>query len=224
VTPHRTRVRAADRPRDTAPAARHPPPTEGKPDMTATAPTDEGMLPFDVAAPAAPYVEFADPADAPTRYTVLPSPIGELLVTSDGTSITGLWMGPAEGTPAAIDPEWRHDPGVFRAAEEQLRAYFAGELRDFTLPLAPRGTRFQRLVWRELTTIPHGRTVTYGAIAAAIGHPNGSRAVGMTNGRNPISIIVPCHRVIGANGKLVGYGGGLPRKERLLRLERTGRL
>ena len=107
-----------------------------------------------------------------------------------------------------------------RAAVEQLRAYFAGELRDFTLSLAPSGTSFQLRVWEELTRIPYGETICYGELADRIGNPKASRAVGLANGCNPISIIVPCHRVIGANGKLTGYGGGLPIKEQLLALER----
>lgn len=116
------------------------------------------------------------------------------------------------------------EPGanpVLEAAGRQLREYFAGTRRSFDLPLAPEGTAFQRRVWDALCAIPFGETRSYGAIARAIGNPRAARAVGMANNRNPISIIIPCHRVIGANGALVGYGSGLPIKETLLRLEGT---
>jgi len=103
---------------------------------------------------------------------------------------------------------------------EQLRAYFAGELESFSLNLAPEGTAFQLLVWNELARIPYGETISYGELAERIGNPNASRAVGLANGSNPIAIILPCHRVIGSNGKLTGYGGGLPIKQHLLALER----
>jgi methylated-DNA-[protein]-cysteine S-methyltransferase len=104
----------------------------------------------------------------------------------------------------------------------QLDAYFAGELKDFDVPLDVQGTDFQQLVWKQLTAIPYGETWSYGEMAAAIGKPSASRAVGHANGRNPVSIIVPCHRVIGSSGKLVGYGGGLDRKQALLALESPG--
>ena len=110
----------------------------------------------------------------------------------------------------------RQDSTPFVAAVEQLRAYFAGELREFSLPLAPGGTEFQRKVWSALTRIPYGRTTSYAAIARDIGTPRGVRAVGLANGRNPISLIVPCHRVIGSDGSLTGYGGGIERKKWLL--------
>ncbi|MFC7327965.1 methylated-DNA--[protein]-cysteine S-methyltransferase [Marinactinospora rubrisoli] len=167
-----------------------------------------------------PAVEFAAPAPGPVRYTLEPSPVGELLLTGDGAALTGLYMRPEKGW-APPPPDWRRDDALFAETRRQLAAYFAGELREFSLPLAPSGTPFQLRVWRALTTIPYGRTTSYGEIATRLGRPTASRAVGMANGRNPISIIVPCHRVIGANGSLTGYGGGLPRKERLLRLERS---
>ena len=106
-------------------------------------------------------------------------------------------------------------------AARQLTAYFQGQLRNFSLPLQPKGTTFQRSVWEQLQRIPYGQTCSYGDIARACGNPKASRAVGMANNRNPISIIIPCHRVIGADGKLVGYGGGLDIKIRLLELEKT---
>jgi methylated-DNA-[protein]-cysteine S-methyltransferase len=102
----------------------------------------------------------------------------------------------------------------------QLRAYFAGELETFDLPLAPEGTPFQLEVWRRLCEIPYGETISYGELARRLGNPNASRAVGLANGANPIPIVIPCHRVIGSDGKLTGYGGGLPIKEKLLALER----
>ena len=108
----------------------------------------------------------------------------------------------------------------FAEAKRQLAAYFAGRLTAFDLPLAPQGTPFQRRVWDELRRVPHGQTVSYGELARRIGSPTACRAVGAANGRNPLCIIVPCHRVVGANGKLIGYAGGMPRKEALLALER----
>lgn len=107
-----------------------------------------------------------------------------------------------------------------RETIRQLKAYFAGELEEFDLPLAPEGTAFQLKVWENLCDIPFGETISYGELARRIGNPNASRAVGLANGSNPIPIIIPCHRVIGSNGKLTGYGGGLPIKEKLLALER----
>jgi methylated-DNA-[protein]-cysteine S-methyltransferase len=153
----------------------------------------------------------------PRSYTVVPSPIGDLVLTGDGTALSGLYL---ERPPRGLDPSWRSDARPFRAATEQLAAYFAGELREFDLPVAPVGTAFQLEVWHRLRTIPYGETRTYGAIAAAIGRPGASRAVGLANGRNPVSIVVPCHRVIGSDGTLTGYAGGLPRKRWLLAMER----
>ena len=112
------------------------------------------------------------------------------------------------------------DKRAFDELEQQLRAYFSGELENFTVPLSPEGTPFQQKVWSELLKIPYGETISYGELARRIGNPNASRAVGLANGSNPIPIIIPCHRVIGSNGKLTGYGGGLPIKEKLLALEK----
>jgi len=142
--------------------------------------------------------------------SILSTPIGELLLVSNGDALTGLYM-----TPHPFKPQ-RLDDALLRPAREQLRAYFAGELLEFDLPLAGAGSPFQRKVWDALCSIPYGGTVSYGDIARRVGLPKASRAVGAANGRNPISIIVPCHRVIGANGKLTGYGGGLQRKQWLL--------
>ncbi len=116
--------------------------------------------------------------------------------------------------------EWREDATGFHEAIRQLRAYFAGELETFDLLLAPEGTPFQQRVWGELLKIPYGNTTSYGELAKRIGNPKASRAVGLANGSNPIPIVIPCHRVIGSNGKLTGYGGGLPIKEKLLALEK----
>lgn len=156
-----------------------------------------------------------------TYYTFFDSPIDPILLTSDGTSLTGLYMQVHAHGPE-IGEDWTRDDDAapFAAVKEQLAAYFAGTLREFDIPLAPEGTEFQRRVWKELEAIPYGETLSYGEIACRLGNPSASRAVGLANGRNPISVIVPCHRVIGANGKLVGYGGGLSRKDFLLNLER----
>ncbi|HVE62203.1 MAG TPA: methylated-DNA--[protein]-cysteine S-methyltransferase [Mycobacteriales bacterium] len=154
-----------------------------------------------------------------TSYTVLPSPIGRILLTADEDgALTGLRMEPHD-----IDPGWISAPGVFAEVTAQLTAYFAGELREFDVAIAPRGTDFQQRVWAALREIPYGETSTYGALAVKVGRPTAARAVGMANGRNPISLIVPCHRVIGANGKLVGFGGGVDRKRLLLDLESSGK-
>lgn len=152
-----------------------------------------------------------------TYHTTIESPVGPLLLTSDGTNLTGVYMtDPTHGPTRVAD--WTEDASAepFPEAKRQLEAYFAGALTEFNLPLAPEGTPFQQRVWSELSRIPYGITVSYGDIAERIGNIKAVRAVGLANGRNPISIVVPCHRVIGANGKLVGYGGGLPRKEWLL--------
>jgi methylated-DNA-[protein]-cysteine S-methyltransferase len=156
------------------------------------------------------------PAAAVT-CTTLPSPIGDIVLTGDREGLTGVYMG---GPPGGLDPAWRSDPAEFREAVNQLTAYFAGELRQFTIPLRPAGTRFQLAVWEQLRAIPYGETRSYGQLALALGSPGASRAVGAANGSNPLSIIVPCHRVIGADGKLTGFAGGLPRKQWLLAMER----
>jgi methylated-DNA-[protein]-cysteine S-methyltransferase len=119
------------------------------------------------------------------------------------------------------DRGWRQDPTAFRDVVEQLDAYFAGDLQDFDVDVELHGTDFQRAVWRGLQDIPYGETWTYGQLATHIGRPTAVRAVGLANGRNPIAVIVPCHRVIGADGSMTGYGGGIDRKVALLRLERS---
>lgn len=148
------------------------------------------------------------------------SPVGRLLIAADGEGLRFVLF--AEGR-EQVRPEarWREQrTALVDETARQLRAYFAGGLREFSLPLAPRGTAFQQRVWRELGGIPYGQTISYGELAVRVGSPNGSRAVGLANGANPIPIVIPCHRVIGSSGKLTGYGGGLHNKEWLLSLER----
>lgn len=152
-------------------------------------------------------------------YTSIESPVGRLLLAADDAGLRHVAF--ADGHSSAEPrPEWRPDAQPLAEVIRQLRAFFAGELRDFDLPLAPQGPAFHRRVWRELCNIPYGETISYGELARRVGSPNASRAIGRANGANPIAIIIPCHRVIGSNGKLTGYGGGLPRKEFLLGLER----
>ncbi|TQJ90978.1 methylated-DNA--[protein]-cysteine S-methyltransferase [Streptomyces sp. SLBN-31] len=157
------------------------------------------------------------------RHTVTDSPYGPLtLVAEDGT-LCGLYMTDQRHRPPQQTFGDRDD-SLFGEAREQLKAYFAGELKQFTLRLHLHGTPFQRTVWDQLRRIPYGETRSYGELADALGNSGASRAVGLANGRNPIGIIVPCHRVVGADGSLTGYGGGLPRKRRLLDFERASAL
>lgn len=148
-------------------------------------------------------------------YTIMESPIDPLLLMSDGEHLTGLFMDVQNYLPHMKD-NWVYNPALFGEAVSQLKAYFAKELSHFELPLKASGTVFQEKIWQLLTTIPYGETVSYKSIAERIQASKAVRAVGLANGKNPISIIIPCHRVIGANGRLVGYGGGLPRKQWLL--------
>lgn len=164
-------------------------------------------------------------------HSVIDSPVGPLTLVASRGQLVGLYMdvtghrpapeilgalaGPAPGAGPASDP----DLGVLAAAATALARYFDGELTRFELPLRLEGTGFQRRVWAGLLEIPYGTTISYGELARRIGQPSASRAVGLANGRNPVSIVVPCHRVIGAGGALTGYGGGLERKRFLLRLE-----
>ncbi|HUJ67389.1 MAG TPA: methylated-DNA--[protein]-cysteine S-methyltransferase [Acidimicrobiales bacterium] len=142
----------------------------------------------------------------------------EVLLVSDGEALVHVWFGPLH--PGADRPaEWMHDPKPLQPAASQLESYAAGDLEQFDLAIRPKGTAFQLRVWRELMSIPYGTTTTYGRIADGIGSPTGSRAVGAAVGANPIGIVVPCHRVIGANGSLTGYAGGLENKVALLKLE-----
>lgn len=153
-------------------------------------------------------------------YEEVSSPVGTILLTSDGTALTRCQQESAEHIPEPSGATWRHDAAPLLQAIEQLEQYFAGERQVFDLVLAPRGTAFQREVWAALLDIAYARCVSYGDIAAAIGRPNAYRAVGSANGANPISIIVPCHRVIASDGTLGGYGYGLERKVALLELEK----
>lgn len=153
------------------------------------------------------------------RYTQIESPLGPLLLVADDAGLREILF--VKGRHQA-EPEssWIEDKAPFVETIRQLQAYFAGELENFILELAPEGTPFQLEVWRRLCDIPYGETISYGELAGRIGNPKASRAVGLANGSNPIPIVIPCHRVIGSNGKLTGYGGGLPIKEKLLALER----
>lgn len=152
-----------------------------------------------------------------THYRIIDSPIGPLTLAGHGHLLTNLRM--VEQTYEPNRAGWARDDRVFPDVVEQLEAYFAGERFDFDLQFDLRGSDFQRRVWNALLTIPYGHTRSYGEIAQQIGAAGAARAVGLANGRNPIAIIVPCHRVIGASGALTGYGGGLDRKRTLLQFE-----
>ena len=151
------------------------------------------------------------------------TPVGRLLIAGDENGLRHVSFAKSHFSAPVTTPEegWEAHEKPFKEVVKQLNAYFSGKLQDFDLPLAPEGTEFQQKVWMALRNVKFGTTASYGSIAAQIGNPAASRAVGMANGRNPISIIVPCHRIIGSSGKLVGYGGGLKYKETLLKLERS---
>jgi methylated-DNA-[protein]-cysteine S-methyltransferase len=155
-----------------------------------------------------------------TLFTIHQSPLGEILLTANEDALTGLHFVGEKYYPG-ISPAWRssENVAVIRSAMNQLDEYFAGKRQLFDLKLAPEGTEFQRGVWRALSALRFGETLSYAQLAQRIGKPRAVRAVGAANGRNPISIVVPCHRVIGAKGALTGYAGGLARKAALLRLE-----
>jgi methylated-DNA-[protein]-cysteine S-methyltransferase len=148
------------------------------------------------------------------RYTTIDSPIGELLLAGGDDGLKQLRMSPFH-----IHLDWSHDPEAFADVRDQLDQYFAGERREFDLQLDLDGNSFELSIWNALLAIPYGETASYGQVARLIGAPSGARAVGLANGRNPVAVIVPCHRVIGADGSLTGYGGGLERKRFLLELE-----
>ncbi len=156
-------------------------------------------------------------------YDYYDSPLGQILLVASDAALTGLHFADEKYYPA-IAAEWLRQPDakIILRARKQLDEYFAGKRKDFDLVVEPAGTAFQRGVWRALQKIPYGVTANYGAVAKRIGKPSASRAVGAANGRNPISIVIPCHRVIGTNGDLTGYAGGMDRKEALLRLEAGG--
>ncbi len=152
-------------------------------------------------------------------YAWMESPVGRLLIAGDEAGLRRILFERGRSL-VAPEPGWRELPPALSESIRQLRAYFAGRLQEFELPLAPEGTPFQRRVWQELLKIPYGTTISYGEVARLLGDPKASRAVGLANGSNPIAIVIPCHRVIGSTGKLTGYGGGLRTKEWLLALER----
>lgn len=156
------------------------------------------------------------------HFRTLDSPIGQLLLAGDPSGLRLLLF--ANGRDHVKPrPEWQPDHGALDDAARQLTEYFEGKRRTFEMRLAPEGTAFQKTVWNALLEIPYGETTSYGELARRIGNPKAVRAVGLANGSNPISIVIPCHRVIGSNGSLVGYGGGLPVKQALLALERGQR-
>jgi methylated-DNA-[protein]-cysteine S-methyltransferase len=151
-------------------------------------------------------------------YSTIDAPLGRLFVQGDGQFVTGLFMPSHKGW-LGPDASWKQSDVPFAAVREQLAEYFAGQRQQFDLPLKLAGTPFQQRVWQELVRIPFGTTITYAQLAQRVGRPTASRAVGHANSRNPISILVPCHRVIGADGKLTGYAGGLDKKQWLLAWE-----
>jgi methylated-DNA-[protein]-cysteine S-methyltransferase len=158
------------------------------------------------------------------NYCTMETPIGLLLLAGDREAIRFIRF-PKKGKTQKPEPDWQESSsGAVREAVKQLREYFAGHRTEFDLPVSPDGTTFQRAVWRQLQNIPYGQTISYGELARRVGNPKASRAVGGANHANPIPIVIPCHRVIGANGKLTGFGGGLPIKEALLALEQGPRL
>ncbi len=163
---------------------------------------------------------FMEIAGMNTWITTFDSPVGPLLLMSDGTALTGLHTDRDKHRPMPRG-DWVRDAAIepFGRTCTQLQAYFAGRLVEFDLPLAPRGTAFQMIVWRELRRIAYGETISYAELARRIGRPTAARAVGHSNARNPISIVIPCHRVIGADNSLTGYAGGLDRKRLLLQHE-----
>jgi len=153
------------------------------------------------------------------NYAYLDTPIGTLLIAGDADAVLQITF-PSRGKAAKAEAGWvESQRGPVGEAIRQLREYFAGKRTGFDLPLAPRGTEFQRSVWRQLQEIPYGETISYGELARRVGNPKASRAVGSANGANPLPIVIPCHRVIAGNGTLGGFGGGLPMKQTLLALE-----
>ena len=161
---------------------------------------------------------------ATRTHTIIDTPLGALTLVGEGNDLCGVYFEDQRHAPVAAT-FGEHRPHALAQARAQLDAYFCGELTTFDLPLAATGTAFQKRVWAALVEIPYGETRSYGEIASRIGQPGAARAVGLANGRNPIGIIVPCHRVVGADGSLTGYGGGVERKRALLELERRkGRL
>jgi len=151
-------------------------------------------------------------------YDQLATPIGTLLLVADAQGLREVWFETGKHRKAP-DPSWKQDAAKLAFARRQLEEYFAGTRQHFDLPMHPLGTTFQVTVWQALADIPYGSTISYGELARRIGQPLAVRAVGAANGRNPLPIVLPCHRVIGANGSLTGFGGGLPTKRFLLEME-----
>lgn len=159
--------------------------------------------------------------DIANHYSIVKSPIGDLMLVADSAALTGVYFAGCDHIPAASS-RWTgdgHHP-VLEQTAEQLREYFSGKRKDFSLPLRLAGTEFQERVWREIARIPYGQTITYSDLAKRAGAPRAIRAAGTTTGRNPVSIIIPCHRVVGKNGAMCGFAGGLKRKQYLLALEK----
>jgi methylated-DNA-[protein]-cysteine S-methyltransferase len=156
-------------------------------------------------------------------FDTVPSPLGPLVLATDGVALTGAWFD-GQRYPPPMDTHWarRPDVPVLRQAAVELAGYFAGRRTRFELALAPYGTPFQRAVWEAIASVPYGETIAYRELAARVGLPACVRAAGAATGRNPLSIVIPCHRIVGADGALTGYAGGLPRKRALLALERAG--
>ena len=155
------------------------------------------------------------------RFTYYDSPLGTVTLQANEQGLLGVWFETHTTKPEDLGIQEDSFP-IFQSVKEQLERYFAGEAVQFDVPIAATGTPFQQSVWHALTTIPYGETWSYAQLADAIGNPKAVRAVGLANGKNPVSVIVPCHRVIGKNGKLTGYAGGIERKQRLLAIEGIG--
>jgi len=153
-------------------------------------------------------------------YEDIESPVGRLRLIASDSALVAIWFEHGRDAARDVASLTRGSNVIVDRTHTQLVEYFAGSRRDFDLPIEPRGTEFQRRVWLRLTRIAYGDTTTYGALATELGNPRGCRAVGLANGSNPIPIVIPCHRVIGADGSLTGFGGGLPIKAKLLELER----
>lgn len=159
-----------------------------------------------------------------TSYSILNTSLGDLLLAANSSELTGIYFSDCKHVPAA-KREWKHDPGhpILKRAGKELQAFLKGGKESFSVPLRFKGTDFQERVWREIARIPFGETITYTELAKRAGAPQAVRAAGAATGRNPLSIVVPCHRVVGKNGKLTGFAGGLNRKRHLLELEKRPR-
>jgi len=158
------------------------------------------------------------------QYSIFKSPLGDLMLVTDGSALVGLYFVGSDHVPDSSKRWARNEEhAILRQAAGELREYFAAKRRTFSLPLRLTGTEFQEKIWREIASIPYGQTVSYSDLATRVGAPNAVRAAGTSTGRNPVSIIIPCHRVVGKNGNMRGFAGGLGRKQRLLGLENGGK-